>query len=348
MAFIAFCAAGFVPAGAQLGYALATILLFRLGYSFYDVPQNAFMSFASFDDRQRATLASTRYIAAGASVLLIALAFAPIIREADPDLQALRFLQLAMALAAISALCSGVLLLFSRQGGTATAGGDGDAEAQSVSGTRADLYPLVLGSIFIVSFCSPVFTKLEAHFTAFVLDEPLSATVFMACVAGGKVAAQPAWAAFANATSLTTALRTAALCWGLSAGLFFLIGRVEPWGTIVSASLFGAASGGVFMALWGLLARSAAVDPAATTRRFGLFTFFSKNAQALSILALGQALSLFAYDEAGGEPVLAALMAIGPAIGAVLLMVTASCMMRRQRGAGRGPEGEAHARPRPV
>ena len=223
LAFIAFCAAGFVPAGAQLGYALGAILLFRLGYSFYDVPQNAFMSFASFDDRQRATLASTRYIAAGASILLIALAFAPIIRETDPDLQAFRFLQLAVALAAISALCSGLLLLFARQCGTpSTPAHDGNA-AQPASEARADLYPLILGSIFILSFCSPIFTKLEAYFTAFVLDEPLSATFFMACVAGGKVAAQPAWAAFANATSLTTVLRTAALTWGLSAGLFFVI-----------------------------------------------------------------------------------------------------------------------------
>lgn len=325
LAFMAFCAAGFVPQDSQLVYAFITILLFRLGYSVYDVPQNAFMAFASFDDRQRATLASTRYISAGASILLIALAFAPIVREADPGRQATQFLQLAIILAVISGLCSGLLLMFARRG----------AFAYSHAGTRlpdetnqpsGDIYPLILASIFALSFCSPVFTKLEAYFTAFVLDEPLSATVFMACVAGGKVAAQPAWAAFANATSLTNTLRTAALTWGLAAGLFFLTGRLEPWGTILSALVFGASSGGVFMALWSLLARSAAIDPAVTTRRFGLFTFFSKSAQALSILALGQALSLFAYDEASGKPVLTALMAIAPLIGAVLLVLTATWM----------------------
>lgn len=182
-----------------------------------------------------------------------------------------------------------------------------------------DGFVLILASIFVLSLTSPFFTKLEAYFTAFVLEHPISAALFMACVAAGKVVAQPLWVLLTGMRSLAAVFRLAALAWGVSAGLFFLMGHLEPWGTMLSAFLFGGASGGVFMALWSLLARSAAINASDTTRRFGLFTFFSKTAQAISILVIGQMLSLFDYQAIGGQPFLMALMSGIPAVGALIL-----------------------------
>lgn len=338
-AFLAFSATALVGEGAQLVYALATVLLFRLGYSLYDVPQNAFMGFASATDAERATLAATRYIAAGGSILVIALVFAPIVRESDPDTQAMRFLQVTAALVLVSVICSAGLLRFALtrlQGKAGLLGTDG-AQTLVASGAQGprDLFPFLLAGIFILSLTSPFFTKLEAYFTAYVLTHELSAMTFMACVAVGKTAVQPLWARLAAKTSLVTTLQWAAAAWGLAAFGFFALGRVEPWGTIATALAVGAASGGVFMALWSLLAREAGRDPSATTRRFGLFTFFSKNAQAAGMLALGYALGLFDYTGPDAAVVLSALMTGAPVLGGAALLVLALWMAMRSRQAER-------------
>lgn len=321
-AFTAFCAAGFVSGRAQLPYAVVTILLFRLGYSFYDVPQNAFMAFVSRNDSQRAALSATRYVAAGGSIVLIALIFAPIVRDVDLVRQASQFLQIAIGLAIASAFFSSLLYWYScvsetREERAPPLGSRAFRMSAELAGK--DGFVLILASIFVLSLTSPFFTKLEAYFTAFVLEHPISAALFMACVAAGKVVAQPLWVLLTGMRSLAAVFRLAALAWGVSAGLFFLMGHLEPWGTMLSAFLFGGASGGVFMALWSLLARSAAINASDTTRRFGLFTFFSKTAQAISILVIGQMLSLFDYQAIGGQPFLMALMSGIPAVGALIL-----------------------------
>ena len=321
IAFILFAATGIVPAPVRLGYACATILIFRLGYSLFDVPQNAFMAFASSTDEARATLASARYIAAGASILLISLIFAPVLRETDPLRQASHFLAIAVALSVIVCLTSAALAWSVRTHPVGTPVRTAEPPGQAAQAPAGNLFPLILVAIFCLSLTSTAFTKLQAYFTAYALADPFSIGAFMACVAGGKVIAQPLWARLVTYWPLVSVFRWACLAMAGASAMFYFAGRAEPVGSLMSAFAFGASSGGVFMTLWSLLARAASSDPGQTTRRFGAFTFFSKMAQASGLILLGQVLSLFDYTAPSGRSELVLIMSGVPALGAFALLV---------------------------
>lgn len=316
-AFVAFASAGFIGRDLAFAYTLVTVLLFRLGYSLYDVPQNAYMAFVSSTDAERARLAATRYIAAGASILLITSLFTPFVRTALPSAQAKGFLGLAVLLAVTSVGCAVGLAFHGWKGAEPTT--KSACSDQPAPTNRRDAYYWLLLSIFVLSTASPAFSKLEAYYTAYALKSETAASLFMVSVAIGKVATQPLWSIFAARTSLARCYSVAALAWAAAALLFASLGRAEPLGTILTAVLFGAASGGVFMSVWGLLALHAGTDRTRTTKRYGQFTFFSKTAQAMVILAIAVALDLFGYRSVEGGRAIVAIMSTGPALGGMVL-----------------------------
>lgn len=333
VAFSAFAATGLAPAEHRLAYGLATIFAFRLAYSLYDVPQNAFMAFVAPDDRARAVYASTRYVAAGASILLIAAAFAPFVREADEAARALRFAQLCALCAAASVACSALLLLAVPR-----------ALPRSVPAAAPrppagpDVFLLAVAAIFCLSLTSPAFNKVEAYFAAYALDDAWAAPLFLASAALGKVAGQPLWSWRAARRSLERAFAEAALAMTAACAAFLAFALAGWAGAVGAAFLFGVAWGGMAMAVWGLLARAAARDPRRTTARYGLFTFASKSAQALSILAIGAALERIPYRAPGdGALPLTAFMALTPLTGALLCLGLLAAWRARRPATGTVP-----------
>ena len=336
LAFIAFAATPFIPSQAHFGYTLTTLLVFRIGYSIYDVPQNAYMALATQTDERRAAFAGMRYIAAGASVLVIASLLAPLIRNGDPQTQALGYLVVSGALVLLAAgLAFGLSVWTRRLSPPASKTPIDERRVQRSKGEVrwAGGFTFLLLGIFVLSSVSPLFSKLEAYFAAYALNNDIAALGFMISVAAGKVVAQPFWTRLAERVQLETVLQIAAALL-LIAGLYFAsVSRSGALGTITSGALYGIAWGGVAMALWSLLARFASEDKTNTTTRYGLFTFCSKTAQGLALLGLGHVLGQVDYTGPQAGDILVAIMATGPIVGGVLLGGLPLLLRGRQPGA---------------
>lgn len=330
VAFVAFCCAGLVPDKYQLIYALSTVFLFRFGYSSYDVPQNAYMAFATHNDQARSQFAATRYIAAGAALVSLTLVFGPLIRNLEPDQQGYLFALLALLLAVVSVVCSATLMVFTRKYCpkhplNKTVAKKVEAGVGLFAGESMGLYCLLLVSIFTLSFVSTAFSKLEAYFTAYGIESMLIAAYFMTSVALGKVLFQPFWMFTGSRFGLVTNLQLAALSLASACLMFYLLAGVGGGITLLAGFLYGAAWGGVAMSLWGLLASASSSDPSQTTKRYGAFTFCSKIGKSICVFALGYLLASFDYKEASdGADKLIAIMSITPMLGATLLFLLAS------------------------
>ncbi|MHA7899856.1 MAG: MFS transporter [Henriciella sp.] len=324
--FVFFSSAGLIPDSAKALYALATLFLFRLGCSIYDIPQNTFMAFVTKTDTARAQYSSMRYIMSGLAALLITLVVTPLVRS-DPGIDnGIRFAQLSVIIGIIAVLGSYCLFAVARHHPpqqkritpiTLTA--TNPMGSLNVVFSRPFLG--VVFSIFVLNLTASVFSNLEAYFVAYSLHEVPVGAIFLTCVAGGQVVSQPGWALMVHKWGLKPVLMLASVAY-LGSGLAFAaLGHLGGVATISSALIYGAGYGGTAMCIWGLLAKVAATDPSRATQRYGLFTCFSKLSQATAILIVGAALTDIAYrDSAIGQTQLQYFMALAPVLGGLILL----------------------------
>ncbi len=317
--FLAFASLFLWPQDIRAVIAVVSLIAFRIGYSCLDVPQNTILAFISRDDVGRTQAASVRYMAAGASLLIVTLSLAPWLTSVAPVKRAEAFFLFALCLTPVTLATAGFLWWRLRHHSTEApvpTAVPNTADGQSLH--RADLY-LALGSILIYSGLVPLFTKLEAYFVAYApRDQGLE--YFMVAAALGQVIGQLAWMQVARQVQLLTLYRIAALCLMMSTLAFMVIAPTGGLGALVVASLFGVSSSGLLTAIWSFLARSAAASPASATLKFGLLTFCSKMAQAGSAVALGFVLSQIDYRRAEDFKTLIQTMASGPLLTAALCL----------------------------
>lgn len=332
LAFIGFAQTTHIPSQFQLGFALVSLTSFRIGYSLLDVPQNSFMAFASQSDAERADYAAVRYVASGLSILVITLMIAPLVQIDDVVLQGWLFSAISIALAALT-FAGAVYLgrysaIIERPDGCESVRAIADLEFEDRNGNST--FPLLLVCILVFSSCSPLFSKLETYFTAYVLDGLWLAFAFMPLVAIGQIAGQKFWPMIATRCGLTVVLAAAAACWGGFAALFWLA-AIDVASVLVLVALgYGMAWGGVAMAVWALLAKSCAGRPDLTTRRYGLFTFTSKTAQGVALLAIGQMLSNIPYRESDvAQYDLVEIMVSGPMVAGCAIVVLSFIIHKR-------------------
>ncbi len=321
--FVAFSFSPLVPAAAITIFSLSALLLFRLGYSLYDVPQNSFMAFFASCDVERADMAATRYVASGLSILLITGLLAPLVQVSDPLVQGQLFIIMA-GLFATLAFGSAWLLRAVQSAGAGHADGAVSPVAKCAhqaypDKARTRMYGLLLGGILILSSCSPLFTKLESYFTAYVIGGGALAYFFMPMVACGQIIGQAIWPRLVRSIGLVRVLGWAAMCWIATAMAFWAAAQSGSYALVPIGLVYGMAWGGVAMALWSLLTKSCEHVPHLTTRRFGQFTFISKCAQAGAILLLGEALASMNYQNNDDGASITVLMAGGPIIGGLLI-----------------------------
>ncbi|WP_033923560.1 MFS transporter [Sphingomonas sp. 37zxx] len=330
--FAAFAITGFISTDSRFAYALTTLLLFRLAYALCDTPQNAYMAFAAPDDSSRARFASARYVASGLSILSIAALTVPVLQAGTAVARSEIFLLTSLG-AAIVAFASAMLLHnYAMRAVLPAHAATNPLKSPGVAPFADHRYPLLVGSIFIFSLTSPAFGKLEAYFSAFVLTDTFAASAFLASVALGKIMLQPAWVRLADATSLATTFRWAAAAWASASLVFLGIGPLGDYVALAGGFFYGAAWGGTAMAIWSLLARVAAGDPASATQRYGLFTFASKLAQSIAAFTIGHLLSQYDYrDHAADAAGLRYLMALPPFVGAIMLLAVPVLMRVRLR-----------------
>lgn len=321
-AFVSFCGIGLIPEDFRYAGALIALIIFRLGYAIGDVPQNAFMSFISFNDSDRARIAATRYVAAGIALLVLTLSFSPIIRLDDVDQQADLFFFAAVIIAIIAISCSTLLALFSRDRhvfGEHVPGPESHQNA-NCNGANQYFFPVLLASVAVLSLVAPAFNNLEAYFTAYALPAGAAAAYFMTSVAVGKVISQFLWARLGASIGLLNTLQFAAFTMVMACIVFGTTARQGGVFALGSGAFFGAAYGGLLMSLWGLCAKATALTPESTARRFGMFTFFSKMGRSASMIMLGYLLGLFDYTEAEmGAFYMSLIMSLIPLTGAVII-----------------------------
>lgn len=327
LCFVLFAQTAAVSPNWRTMYAIATLVLFRLGYSLYDVPQNAMLGLVAGNDSDRSQIAAARYAAAGLANIAVTLCLSIWIVQMVGPHRENAFAVVAVLYAAV-AIGSAVLvaLHFSQTPGKLAPAASAPVPASpALAHGSGPLLPPILafGSILIYSTLMPVFTELKVYFAAFAFEPGTGPVSFLLSSAIGQVLAQPVWARIGRQRSLIALYRLAALA-VIGAGVTFgLLGRAGvPW-VLLAAFLFGAGSSGLLMAIWSVMGHVAGTDPDRALARFGQFTSCSKLAQAASIMMIGQILALSDYRSG-------TLSMVITAMAASVVLTGASCLALRK------------------
>lgn len=83
LCFFLFALTALVVPVHRTAYALVTLILFRIGYSLYDVPQNAILGLFAGTDSDRSQMAAARYVASGFATIAVTAFLAHWIIEAE-------------------------------------------------------------------------------------------------------------------------------------------------------------------------------------------------------------------------------------------------------------------------
>ncbi|WP_298284522.1 MFS transporter [Novosphingobium sp.] len=297
--FVAFAQTAAINADWRTAYAIATLVLFRMGYSLYDVPQNTMMGLVVGNDGDRSQIAAARYAAAGLANIVVTLCLSVWLVQIEGPYRETAFAAVSVVYAG---LAIGSALLVTRHfSQTPTRAEPARAPApadDAIQPARESVHlppVLAFGSILIYSTLMPVFTELKAYFAAFAFAPGAGATAFLLSSALGQVLAQPLWARVGRRRALVSLYRLAALAVIGAGASFALLGMAGvPW-VLMAAFVFGAASSGLLMAIWSIMGHVAGLDPGRAMARFGQFTSCSKLAQAAAIMMIGQILALSDY-----------------------------------------------------
>jgi len=337
----AVCAVGFcgfalvgvsTPGAARLWLALGAIALFRLSYSMLDIPQNAIMAFMTSNDRERAQLASVRYVFSSGAGLAVAIAFLPVFKLGSHHAAA-NFTAFAIAISLI-ALMSALGLWLELSPGDAAQPKPTFAVAArgDVPGASAPTFWPVAILMFLISATSSIYGRLEPYYAAYGLASPAQGEAFLTYVSLGVFLSQPGWLIMANRSGLVATLQRAALVMMAGSVALGLLSRWAPGLGGVGALIYGCGSGGVMLALWALATAVANRNgqPATT---FAAVTCVSKLALALAAFAVAALLNLSPYrSRTGALHLILPIMVAAPLAGG---LVTLGIMSLRRMTASR-------------
>ena len=322
--FAVFCGSGLIAEPARAGFALTTLVVFRIAYGFVDVPQNALLSYLPVDARQQERLVAVRlmmgYTAQMAAALLLS---GLILRHSRLD-----SVYFVLGGSAIGAVAVGTAAVFALACGTPTAAPGQAPVPRGTSRSETPFLHLLIASA-VVAFVSTLVLRLQPYLAVYDSGSSATALVPVAMALGGMIG-QPIWAMLCRRQGAAATLRVASAALIGSALLLGASGRGGGVAMLLDTGLFGVAFGGTSFGLWTLLARSGRGNPAL---RMGIFTCTSKLAHAASALALGAV--LVGSDSQGWFAKVSALWASSTiaavAMGLALLLI-ASAPRRQRRG----------------
>ncbi len=326
-AFTVFGLAALTPHAIRFPFAMATLIFFRVLYAFIDNPQNAMLALATRTDTERARLSSARYIFGGASKLLVAAAFVPLLKTGSGAIDAPHFAFYAWFVT-LAALVSAHRLRAHVKTAAAAQSKDTPAPAPPRGHTEGTLkHWHVLVAMFFISAGTSVFSLLEPYFITSGPRPIAGGWILLVCVALGTVMFQPVWATVARRHSILTTSRIAALTLIAGATTFGFTSTTGIVACAASGFLYGVGSGGVLMSLWALTAAAASAgrQSGGATATFASLTFSSKMALALSAFGAGAFLS--GLNPQGRAQTIPVLMAFLPALSA-LICLALTCLKR--------------------
>ena len=297
-----FAATPFVPESARIAYAIATCLLFRLAYSFQDVPENAMLYLAEGDSGRRIELSSVRFVASGLASLAIAVA-ASFLIGGEVAQRADRFLIFAATIVAIWLAVSAAL----RQASQTRAGPPPPSRnaVAATEGLRPELSLTIGTQIRLIMFVGgggAIFGILLPYYASQALPGDRARLISLVLIGLGNVATQPLWAWICRRHGTIVAYRTAAAATALGALAFFLTASLQNMSSALAGLCLEAGLNGLSMLLWAAFAdRVSRNEHLSLTRSptlaMGLFTAAIKLAGALSLLMIGQLLARIDYHD---------------------------------------------------
>lgn len=330
----AVCAAGFcgfalvgvsAPGPARLWLAFGAIALFRLSYSMLDIPQNAIMTFMTASDRERAQLASVRYVFSSGAGLVVAVAFLPVFKRGSHQAAA-NFTAFAIAIG-LFALLSAVGLWLELAPGArsarpvSTVGATlGPAPPGGKADTATPTFWPVAVLLFLISATGSIYGRLEPYYASYGLSSAAQGEAFLTYVSLGLLLSQPGWLIVANRAGLVWTLKAAALVLMAGSLGFGLLTRWAPGFGGVGAMVYGCGSGGVMLALWAMAAGVAERNGQAATT-FAAVTCVSKLGLALAAFAVAALLDLSPYrTQTGALHLILPIMVAAPVLGGLMTL----------------------------
>lgn len=286
MFFMAFCATPLFDPTQRALWALVTLIAFRAGYSFIDVPQNAaVIALATGPDALCALLAG-RNIVSGMASMAVSLLVAPIlIHERNT------FAWLVWASGVSLLVCVTASRLRSLDGAASKEHGP-----ERCNGDPRIPFPFLLGILAVMMVAGATFRSLEPYYAAFA-DKGVG---LLAWAAVGSMVTQPLWVAGRRRFGSVGVLMAAGAA--LSSAAVVLLGpwRTEAVGVAIVGLGFGVGVGGLWLMLWSAMMTHAATGR--PTGHVGIFTCVSKLAQAAAMLLLGHVLDASSYRMTLGDP----------------------------------------------
>jgi Na+/melibiose symporter-like transporter len=341
----AVCAAGFcgfalvgvsTPGPARLWLALGAIALFRVSYSMLDIPQNAIMAFTTSNDRERAQLASVRYIFSSGAGLAVAMAFLPVFKL-GAHRAAANFTAFSIAISLIALLSAlGLWLELAPTAPSPRPASTGPATPGGQAGEAAPTFWQVAILMFLISATGSIYGRLEPYYAAYGLSSAAQGEAFLTYVSLGLLLSQPGWLVVAGRAGLVGTLRCAALFLMAGSLSFGLLNHWAPGFGGVGALVYGCGSGGVMLALWALAAGVAKRNGQAAAT-FAAVTCISKLALALAAFAVAALLDVSPYRTRTGAlhlilPIMVAVPMLGGLATLVIMSLRRSLISRPSLG----------------
>lgn len=311
---VTFLATPFAPAEYTIIWALVAGLVFRFGFSLYDVPQNSLMSLAAHGPEARARVASVRIAGSGVATLAVAGVVGPLVAVRDDPAAAANLMIALGAGATLLAVASayGLLKVVVRE---REAGVEPLPVASPKSRGLRTIAPY-LAMMAAMMIGPPAFQKLDPYFAANVLQSARWGGAIILASALGVTLGQPLWLRLASWRPLSLFGLTAAI--QATGGLLFLVvPTTQPGLLTLAAFLVGFGNGGLGVITWAAFSETVArLRRSLAGVAFAAFTAVSK-----LFLALGVGIIALVVSAAQTDPqVLKIAMAMAPVVGSVVMV----------------------------
>lgn len=320
-ALLAVFAGAFLPDHIRFAYSLLAGLGFRIGFALYDLPQNSLMALVPADSTGRIRFAAIRILLSGLATLTVAGTVGPLV-AASREQEGSQFLLVIASLFGMIAITSAwhFARLLHRTTLPINIPNTSHRTATWGISFQRDFW-LLICLMFVTSSFTPIFSKLEPYFAAYVLQSPFWGGGVVIAMALGLLIGQPVWLCGSGKVSPERLTLGAALLQLASLAGFWLSGSANPVPSVVCAFVFGLGNGGVGTMLWGLFSGTVArMEPRYTGISYGIFAAASRVASAASIFLVSLALAGIDFRVSDTLQILALMTAL-PAFGSVLIML---------------------------
>lgn len=309
------------------------LLLFRAGYGLVDVAHSAMLPSVSTDSRARGRIAGYRSFFSAVAALLVTSTIAPAAASAARTGDMTEVARFGVAAALLFLACMALVILADRARPVA-----GHRPRVPTASGALPLLPRITGSLgallvigLVAGSAIQMLGRTILYLSDYVFSMPGQAALLLTAAVLGQLAGIPIWTVITQRFEKRSALALSGLA---TVAAIFAFAAAPQSVRPLAAAVTGAATAGVLMIPWALLADVIDLDHHRDGERrepqsFAAYLIALKGGGGLGTLALGWALSLAGHGDpgAGQASVAGALQWIAygtPAVGGLIIAIFAS------------------------